>query len=550
MSTATWIGGLSSIAAALSCGAGSSGSSRPGAGGSWAAGGASGGDGKIATGGTAATGGNGTPGGGGAPGGTGNAGGGAATGGSETTTGGGAATGGSGPAGGSAAAGSSATGGGVATGGNVPTGGGVVTGGSAAVGGSPAAAGGTTGAGGSVAGGPTNQSYLHNYFADRGHSEAETQAKIDDAWQKLFGGDTANQSVYFPSGSNANGALASIRDIGNGDVRSEGMSYGMMIAVQTNHKAELDALWNWAMTYMYHADAAHPAHGYFAWQMSFDGTELDPMPAPDGEQYFAAALLFADSRWGSSTGIYDYKTRATTLLKDLVHHDQVTGNTSKGTKTGNAIFNPTELEVRFSPDVANQTSNGDFTDPSYHLPAFYEAFARVGPAADTSFWSTAAQKSRAFFLKAANPTTGLTPDYANFDGSPKAASWDAKTATFRYDAFRTVVNWSVDYAWNKKSKDEAALSNRLLTWFGASRATSSGSLYLLDGTSQGPDNALGLLACNAVGALAADAAIAAPFVDALWSAGPPTGTWRYYDGMLYFLAVLHVSGQFRDWTAK
>jgi endo-1,4-beta-D-glucanase Y len=23
---------------------------------------------------------------------------------------------------------------------------------------------------------------------------------------------------------------------------------------------------------------------------------------------------------------------------------------------------------------------------------------------------------------------------------------------------------------------------------------------------------------------------------------------RYYDGMLYFLSVLHVSGQFRDWT--
>jgi oligosaccharide reducing-end xylanase len=149
-----------------------------------------------------------------------------------------------------------------------------------------------------------------------------------------------------------------------------------------------------------------------------------------------------------------------------------------------------------------------------------------------------------------NPTTGLTPDYANFDGTPKAASWDALTATFRYDAFRTVVNWSVDYAWNKKSKDEAALSNRLLSWFGAARASAPGSLYLLDGTSQGTNNALGLLACNAVGALAADAATAGPFVDALWNASPPTGTWRYYDGMLYFLAVLHVSGQFRDWTVK
>jgi oligosaccharide reducing-end xylanase len=390
----------------------------------------------------------------------------------------------------------------------------------------------------------------HNYFLDRGHLESETQSKIDNAWQKFFAGDGLNEAVCFAPPSNANGALAYIKDIGNGDVRSEGMSYGMMIAVQTGHKAEFDALWNWAVTYMYHADATHPAHGYFSWQLKSDGTVIDPMPAPDGEQYFAAALLFADARWGSSTGIYDYKTRAMTLLGDLIHHDQMTGNTSKGSKTVNAIFNPTEYQVRFSPDLANQASNGDYTDPSYHLPAFYEVFARVGPSADSAFWSTSAEKSRDFFMKAANPTTGLTPDYANFDGTPKSASWDAKTSTFRYDAFRTVMNWSVDYAWNQKSEDEATLSNRLLSWFGADRATNPGSLYLLDGTAQSTNRALGLLACNAVGALAADPAVAGPFVDALWNASPPTGTWRYYDGMLYFLSLLHVSGQFRDWTLK
>ena len=426
-------------------------------------------------------------------------------------------------------------------------------------GGSPAT-GGVSGVGGAVGGslatgGSTAADLVavppnHNYFADRGHSDAETQAKIDGAWQKLFAGDPSTESVYFAAGSNANGALAYIKDIGNGDVRSEGMSYGMMIAVQTGHKAAFDALWNWAVTYMYHADATHPAHGYFAWQMNSDGTEMDPMPAPDGEEYFTAALLFANSRWGSSTGIYDYNTRAQTLLNDLIHHDQITGSTSKGSRTVNAIFNPTEFQVRFSPDLANQASNGDYTDPSYHLPAFYEVFARVGPSADASFWSTAADTSRAFFLKAANPTTGLTPDYANFDGTPKSASWDANTAIFRYDAFRTMVNWSVDHAWNKKSDDEAALSNRLLNWFGAARASHPGSLYLLDGTSQSTDSTLGLVACNAVGALAADAATAGPFVDALWNNNPPTGTWRYYDGMLYFLAVLHVSGQFRDWTVK
>ena len=36
-----------------------------------------------------------------------------------------------------------------------------------------------------------------------------------------------------------------------------------------------------------------------------------------------------------------------------------------------------------------------------------------------------------------------------------------------------------------------------------------------------------------------------PFVDRLWSAQIPTGTYRYYDGTLYMLSLLHVSGTFK-----
>jgi oligosaccharide reducing-end xylanase len=59
-----------------------------------------------------------------------------------------------------------------------------------------------------------------------------------------------------------------------------------------------------------------------------------------------------------------------------------------------------------------------FTDPSYHLPAFYELWSRWGPKEDREFWKRAAETSRAFFVKTTNPETGLAPSYANFDGSP------------------------------------------------------------------------------------------------------------------------------------
>src|SRR5512138_3670182 len=70
-----------------------------------------------------------------------------------------------------------------------------------------------------------------NLFLEAGHSRAEISAKIQAAFQQLFHGDRDTQAVYYSAGQNANGPLAYLSDINNNDVRSEGMSYGMMIAV-------------------------------------------------------------------------------------------------------------------------------------------------------------------------------------------------------------------------------------------------------------------------------------------------------------------------------
>ena len=86
-------------------------------------------------------------------------------------------------------------------------------------------------------------------FAEAGHSPAETKAKIEKAFQQLFHGDAMAERVYFEAGSNENGPLGYMTDWANNDARTEGMSYGMMIAVQMDKKHEFDALWNWSNTY-------------------------------------------------------------------------------------------------------------------------------------------------------------------------------------------------------------------------------------------------------------------------------------------------------------
>lgn len=387
-----------------------------------------------------------------------------------------------------------------------------------------------------------------NVFAERGKSAAEIEAKLAHAYAQLFHGNPQNEAVLFSAASNHNGPQAYIMDTGNGDIRSEGMSYGMMIAVEYDRKDDFDALWNWAKSHMYHDQTGHPVHGFFSWQMRPDGTAMDEMPAPDGEEYFATALLFAAHRWGNGSGIYDYEAQAVTLLRDMKNRQPITGTVnSKRQTTGVALFHPDHKMVRFTPDTGNFAVNGDHTDPSYHLPAFYELWALWGPEPDRSFWAQAARISRDYFVKVTHPVTGLSPDYANYDGTPKAASWDKDTVNFRYDAFRTAMNWTADAIWWAKDAREIELSNRIVAFFSTAQAKGH-SNFTLDGKPTNDNETLGLVAANAVAAMAATDPRANGFVDELFRREPPTGKWRYYDGMLYTMALLHLSGRFRIYS--
>ena len=385
-----------------------------------------------------------------------------------------------------------------------------------------------------------------NWFAEAGHSPAEARVRLISGFQQFFHGDPQNEAVYFSAGSNSNGDLARIHDIASGDVRSEGMSYGMMIAVQLDREAEFKALWNWAKTYMYHSSPNHPAQGYFSWSMKTNGVPNDEMPAPDGEEYFATALYFAAGRWGNGAGIYSYRAEADRILTDMRHRQSITGKTIKGAQTAVAMFHPENKMVRFTPDV----DNSEHTDPSYHLPAFYELWARFGPVQDRSFWKEAAAVSRDFLYQVAHPATGLTPDYANFDATPWASRWNPRSANFVADAWRSAMNWSVDWAWWGADARQQQLSDRLQAFFESQGLATYGNSYTLPGKPLGKNRSTGLVAMNATASLAAAHPRAKEFVEALWNTPLPTGQHRYYDGMLYLLAMLHCSGEFRIWAPK
>jgi oligosaccharide reducing-end xylanase len=389
-----------------------------------------------------------------------------------------------------------------------------------------------------------------NLFVEDGHSPREIRAKIDAAYKQLFHGDPQTQAIAFPAGSNANGPLMYVTDWANHDVRTEGMSYGMMITVQLDKKAEFDALWNWAKTYMYISDPKHPSYEYFSWSCKTDGTPNEETPAPDGEEYFAMALLFAGNRWPGGRGIYDYHAEAERLLTAMRHREIITGPTKFGQRSVGPEVSEANAMILFVPGIMPQP----FTDPSYHLPGFYELWARWGPVEDRAFWAYAAQVSRGFFVKTTNPETGLAPDYANFDGTPHPSRFP-QSINFGYDAWRTASNWSVDWSWWHKAPQEQQLSDRIQSFFVSQGIDTYGPVYTLAGKPLGAtpgltheDHPIGLEGTNAVASLAAtDQARAKLFTEALWNAPIPSGQNRYYDGMLYLMSLMHAGGEFRIW---
>lgn len=357
-----------------------------------------------------------------------------------------------------------------------------------------------------------------------GKSDEEIQEKLDAAWNQLFYGDDDFQRVYYPVSDD----MAYIEDIGNGDVRSEGMSYGMMIAVQLDKQEEFNRLWKWAKTYMYQADG--PYRGYFAWHCTTEGEKLHANPASDGEEWFATALFFAAGRWGNGEGIFNYQAEAQAILDTMLHKNE------EDTGLATNMFDLEEKQVVFVPRGRDAT----YTDPSYHLPHFYELWSEWA-AQDNTFWEEAAQTSRDFFRHAAHPETGLMPDYAHFDGFAREGN---EHSDFRYDAWRTLANVAVDYSWFGADPWQVAQSNRVLEFL-SSHGERFPNLYTLDGEPLSNGYSTGLGAMAAVAALAADREVGEPFVQALWDMPIPEGKWRYYDGLLYFLALLYDSGQFR-----
>ncbi len=433
-------------------------------------------------------------------------------------------------------------------------------------------AGGTVGGGGATAGttggaGRGGQSGLAGGFASNnganlfvtmnGKSQADVDTKLTTAVNRFFGIGTSEPATptadsgyrcYYELPQDT--SMAFIWAADSDDIRSEGMSYGMMIAVQMNLQAQFDKLWKFARTYMQIPSSSSMTawRYYFRWQgtvsranasnwtVNFPGTTG---PAPDGDEYFAASLYLAHRRWGS-TGDVNYKQEADNISAAMLHNTSTTDGRGP-------IIHASQNMVVFYP----QGASGNFTDPSYHLPAFYELFAAAGPAADATKWRSVAATSRSFLVSSAHATTGLHPDYATFAGAPTTAAAGDGHNDFGYDAWRVVMNMAVDYAWASSGSPDSRMKSQIekyhaffTGYVGTGNVTQS--LFTVSGGNASGGGSTALTATLAAGVLGSAHTNRLRFLDNLWLVQQQSGLYRYYQECVYLLGLLNVGGKFRQ----
>ena len=376
-----------------------------------------------------------------------------------------------------------------------------------------------------------------NLFAELGYKQKDIDKKLKSVFESVFYGP---DKVYFEVGD----SMAYISDIKNHDVRTEGMSYGLMIAVQFDRKDIFDRLWRWSKKYMQHQEGL--LKGYFAWSCQTDGTRNAQGPASDGELYYVTSLIFASNRWGNSTGI-NYLAEAQNILNCSMQ--------KIGMERVAPLINLEHQLITFTPDPFG----GRFTDPSYHIPAFYEVWARWAEDGRSEFWRVCARKSREYLHKSIHPVTGLNPDYNNYDGTllgSKRVIGDA----FRFDSWRVPMNIALDYSWacaDRKWQQE--YGNKIQNFFYSQGIDSFVDQYNVDGTTvtellgaggyKKLRHSLGLVATTAAVSLVCTHDKSREFVDRLWNVKhvPYDDGYfdAYYDGLLRLFAFMHLSGNYR-----
>ena len=309
---------------------------------------------------------------------------------------------------------------------------------------------------------------------------------------------------------------------------SEGIAYGMIIAVMFDDQPLFDALWQYALCFL-------NVNGLMSWYIAPDGSQaLGSGGATDSDEDMAWALVMAHRQWGGRGALGEtYLSHAQRQIDRVwqfeVDHQDYDGMLIPGDEwRGQNVFNP-----------------------SYFAPHQYRLFGEVsgnrdgfGRVVDRGYEIVFKSLSEA----QGNARNGLVPAWCNAAGTPVEAFPGAMT-NYQTDSARLPFRLAQDFAYHgdERARQYLALVSRFFADIGADQI---GDGYELSGkpapdprTPQPNPGSAVFVGCAAVGAQH-DPRYQA-FIDAGYArvrTGKLLARSRYYNHCWTVLSLLMLSG--------
>ncbi len=314
---------------------------------------------------------------------------------------------------------------------------------------------------------------------------------------------------------------------------SEGIGYGMLIAVYMNDQALFDDLWRYEQLW------PNAMTGLMDWYINAAGTmRLGTGPATDADEDMAFALLMADRQWGGKGSL---GSNYIDVAKDQI----------------NKIWNNEIYQSK----LLRPGNWGDWTtiNISYFAPAYYRVFDAVDT--DTTHdWPAVIQTvydtiGNALNATSKNQSNGLVPAWCSSDGAPNGGALGIGQTTptnYQYDSCRTPFRIALDWCWfgTSSAKDYAAKTS---SFFGGIGAANIADGYNLDGTAT-PQHA-GQRSAAFIGPAGVGAMTSATYqtlVDQSYATiapGTALAGGAYYEESWTVMSLLMMTGNFLNYTA-
>jgi endo-1,4-beta-D-glucanase Y len=322
---------------------------------------------------------------------------------------------------------------------------------------------------------------------------------------------------------------------------SEGIAYGMLVAVYMDDQALFDDLWQYEQQFL------DGKTGLMNWYIKADGSgpgNGGSGPATDADEDMAFALVMADKQWGGQGKL---GKKYIDLAKDTMIK----------------VWNNEIYDYKYlRPGPWGDASTINL---SYFAPAYYKLFAKIDNTEPSRNWLAMTDTMYTVLnasLNSANGNTdnGLVPAWCDSGGKPNGGAFGStggpSPTNYQYDSCRTPFRIGLDYCWNNEPRAQAYVA-KTSKFFAGIGAKSMVDGYDLNGNPhaqyQTGANAQ-VQSASFVGPAAVGAMGSASYQTFLNDAYSVLVTGKalvggtYYDDSWMVMSLLMMTGNFIDYT--